>query len=77
MPHLLETVALTRDVPEFGLQRGDLGVVVELLSADAFEVEFVLPSGKTRALLSLSASDLRPLLDSDVIAVRSLASHDA
>jgi len=42
---LLETVALTHDVPESGLRRGDLGAVVELCAPDALEVEFVAASG--------------------------------
>lgn len=72
MYKLLDTVALTHDIPEAGLCRGDLGAVVELLSADAIEVEFVAGSGRTQALLTLRADDIRHVGDRDVIAVRSL-----
>lgn len=38
---LLDIVALTADVPEYNLWRGQVGTVVEILAnGDAFEVEF-------------------------------------
>ena len=37
---LLDTVVLTRDVPEAGLRQGDLGAIVEVYGANSFEVEF-------------------------------------
>lgn len=73
---LLETVALTRDIPESGLRRGDVGAVVELHAPDTVEVEFVAASGRTQALLTLKTSDVRALDDQDLIAVRSLAETD-
>ena len=69
---LLDTVVLKRDIPERGLRRGDLGAVVEVHSADAFEVEFVAASGRTQALITLRAEDLRHVDDHDLVAVRSL-----
>jgi hypothetical protein len=48
---LLSVVALMRDVPEAGLVRGQVGTVVEILSPEAFEVEF-------SASLTLKAHDL-------------------
>lgn len=72
MYKLLDTVVLTRDVPEAGVRRGDLGAVVEVLSPDAMEVEFVSGSGRTQALLTLGVEDIRHLGDSDVISVRTL-----
>ena len=77
MHQLLETVALTHDIPAFGLRRGDVGAVVEVLAPEAFEVEFVAASGRTQALVTLGASDIRALGDQDLIAVRSLAATDA
>jgi Domain of unknown function (DUF4926) len=73
---LLETVALTYDIPASGLRRGDLGAIVELHSPDAVEVEFVAASGRTQALLTLSTSDIRAVGDQDLIAVRSLVETD-
>ena len=73
---LLDTVALTYDIPAAGLRRGDLGAVVEVHSPDAMEVEFVAASGRTQALLTLGAQDVRQVGDQDLIAVRSLAETD-
>jgi Domain of unknown function (DUF4926) len=68
----LETVVLLRDVPEAGLRAGDLGaVVLAHHRGDAFEVEFVTASGRTQALLTLGADDLRAVRDDDLLAVRS------
>ncbi len=75
--HLLDTVVLDRDLPEYGLRKGDLGAVVELYDADAIEVEFVRASGKTQAVVTLTAGDVRPVLDNDLVAVRSVASETA
>ena len=72
MYKLLDTVALTHDVPDAALCRGDLGAIVEVHAPDAFEVEFVAASGRTQALLTLHTEDLRQVGDKDLIAVRSL-----
>lgn len=72
MYKLLDTVALTHDIPDAGLRRGDLGAIVELLAPDAMEVEFVAASGRTQALVKLHAEDIRHVGDRDVIAVRTL-----
>ena len=73
---LLDTVALTHDIPTAGLRRGDLGAIVELRTPSAMEVEFVAASGRTQALLTLEAADVREVGDQDLIAVRSLAETD-
>jgi Domain of unknown function (DUF4926) len=67
---LLDTIVLNRDVPEHGLRRGDLGAIVEIHEPDAFEVEFVTALGRTAALLTLNARDIRPVADNDLISVR-------
>ncbi len=74
---LLDTVVLARDLPEYGLRKGDLGAVVELYDADAIEVEFVRASGKTQAVVTLTTDDARSLLDNDLVTVRSVASETA
>jgi hypothetical protein len=51
---LLEVVALTADIPEAKLQRGQVGTVVEVLDGGrAFEVEFSDRNGRTYASLGL------------------------
>ena len=68
----LDTVVLVRDVPEHGLCAGDLGAVVEVYPPDGLDVEFVTASGRTKALVTLTSGDVRPIADSDLVAVRSL-----
>jgi hypothetical protein len=70
---LLDTVVLDRDLAEHGLRAGDLGAVVEVYEPDGLEVEFVTVSGKTQALLTLTVSDVRPVQENDLVAVRSVA----
>lgn len=53
---LLDVVALVEDLPEHGLQRGQVGTIVEVLAPGVFEVEFSALSGRTYALLSLEAA---------------------
>lgn len=66
----LDVVVLSEDIPIHGLQRGDLGTVVEVYSPDAVEVEFVTASGRTQALVTLSASAVREVADNDLVTVR-------
>jgi hypothetical protein len=69
---LLETVVLARDIPEHGLRAGDLGAVVHIYEPDGIEVEFVTAAGKTQALLTLRATDIRHVEATDLVAVRRL-----
>jgi hypothetical protein len=70
----LDTVALTRDVAEHGLRRGDVGAVVHCYEdGAAFEVEFVTADGRTVALLTLAAQDVRRLGERDILHVREMA----
>ena len=66
----LDTVVLVRDLPDAGLRSGDLGAVVHVYGEEAVEVEFVTASGRTQALLTLLVSDVRPVRDDDLMAVR-------
>jgi hypothetical protein len=70
---LLDTVVLDRDLPEQGLRNGDLGAGVQVYEPGGLEVEFVTASGKTQVLVTLNVNDVRPVQDSDLIAVRSVA----
>ncbi len=56
--HLLDVVALTEDVPDRGLRRGQVGTVVEMLAPGVFEVEFVDNDGRTYATVPLKTSKL-------------------
>lgn len=68
--HPLDVVVVTRDIPLHGLRSGDLGAVVEVYDSDAIGVEFVAASGRTQALVTLRAEDLRAVADDDLVAVR-------
>jgi hypothetical protein len=67
---VLNTVVLNRDLPEHGLKRGDLGSIVEIHEGDGLEVEFVLASGRTGALVTLTTADVRQVAEADLVAVR-------
>ena len=59
---LLDTVALTEDIPAHGLTTGEVGAVVEILGAgEAFEVEFCDNTGATYGLYRLRAGQIIPL----------------
>lgn len=56
--NILDVVALTGDLPDRGLYRGQVGTVVESLAPDVFEVEFSDDRGRVYASLALEASQL-------------------
>ena len=70
---VLDTVVLARHFPEHGLRCGDLGAIVQVYEPDGLEIEFVTASGKTQALVTLKVGEVRPVQDSDLISVRSVA----
>lgn len=71
----LETIVLTHDIPEHGLRAGDMGAVVNVYGkGDAAEVEFVTVTGRTIALVTLKADDIRPSKNDDILHVREFAS---
>lgn len=59
--NLLAVVALTENLPDQGLYRGQVGTVVEDLAPDVFEVEFSDDEGHTYAALSLHTEQLMVL----------------
>ncbi len=72
---LLDTVIVTTNLSEEGVLAGDLGTIVEVYidPYPAYEVEFVNPNGTTRALMTLSPDQIRPLSDNDVLTTRQSA----
>ena len=58
---ILDVVALTEDLPDQGLYRGQVGTVVEDLAPGVFEVEFSDGDGRTYATLGLRAGQLMVL----------------
>ncbi|HXP95101.1 MAG TPA: DUF4926 domain-containing protein [Telmatospirillum sp.] len=54
----LDVVALTADLPDRGLSRGQVGTVVEVLAPSVFEVEFCDDEGRTYAQAALRETQL-------------------
>jgi hypothetical protein len=63
---LLDVVALTEDLPEQKLRRGQVGTIVEVLAPGVYEVEFVDNKGRTYAQLAISAQKLMVLHEEPV-----------
>lgn len=55
---ILDVVALTEDLPERDLYRGQVGTVVEILESGVFEVEFSDDEGRAYASVALKAGQL-------------------
>ena len=69
----LDQVVLTTDLPEYGLQAGDIGTVVLVHREGAgYEVEFMTLAGETLAVVSLHADQVRPIAQREIARVRSL-----
>jgi len=58
---LLSTVALLEEIPKKGLQRGQVGTVVEVLAPGVYEIEFSDDSGQTYASVALRGEQLMQL----------------
>jgi hypothetical protein len=58
---LLDVVALTENLPDLGLYKGQVGTIIEVYEPTVFEVEFVDLNGKTYAVETLDASQLMQL----------------
>lgn len=71
----LEMVVLTEDLPEHGLQIGDVGTVVLVHRGGAgYEVEFMTLRGETLTVVSLRADQVRPVGAREIAHARSLQS---
>jgi hypothetical protein len=70
----LDTVVLTRDIPEERLRKGDLGAVVLVHEEGAgYEVEFVTLDGQTLAVVTLPADAVRPATGHELPHAREVA----
>jgi hypothetical protein len=57
----LDSIVLTRDLPEHGLKRGDVGTVVLVHGTGGYEVEFMTLDGEIVAVVSLVSDQVRPV----------------
>jgi hypothetical protein len=68
-----ERVVLTASVPSEGLEPGDVGTVVHAYRDGlAYEVEFTTLDGKTAAVVTLEASQVRPVGKREITHTREL-----
>lgn len=58
---LLDVVALTVELPDHQLVRGQVGTIVESLGPDVFEVEFSDDDGQVYAMVALRADQMMAL----------------
>ena len=70
----LETVVVNKDIPEHGIERGDIGVIVHTYEEDksAVEVEFVSGEGTTLGVVTLLSKDVRLMKKDEILHVREL-----
>jgi len=71
-----ERVVLTAPVPAERLEVGDVGAVVHVYrDGRAYEVEFTTLDGKTAAVVTLEASQVRPVGKREITHARELAAQ--
>ena len=77
---LYQRVALTQDMPEHNLIKGDVAVVVEYLPVpknsgkeEGYALEVFNAVGETIDVITVSASTVKPLMEDEILRVRPLA----
>lgn len=69
-------VVLTAAVPNEGLEPGDVGTVVHVYKdGKAYEVEFTTLDGKTAAVVTVEASQVRQVGQREITHARELAAR--
>lgn len=70
----LERVVLTAPESDVGLESGDVGTVVHAYrGGEAFEVEFTTLDGRTAAVVTVEASQVRPVRGREITHARELS----
>ena len=66
-------IVLNSDLPLEVFKAGDVGTVVHVYAnGEAFEIEFLTLDGKTAAVATVTASQLRPVTERDLTHARPL-----
>ena len=74
MIHEHDRVVLKTPVPAEGLEAGDVGAVVHVYrDGQAYEVEFVTLDGRTAAIVTLEADQVRPVHKREITHARELS----
>ncbi|MBI4621593.1 MAG: DUF4926 domain-containing protein [Verrucomicrobia bacterium] len=69
-----ERAVLTTAVPTEGLEAGDVGTIVHVYrDGAAYEVEFITLDGRTAAVVTLEAGQVRPVGKREITHARELA----
>ncbi len=69
----LDSIVLTKDLPNLNLTKGDVGVVVMVYNnGEAYEIEFVTLNGETIAVETINAEFVRSVNNRDIMHVREL-----
>ncbi len=70
----LDSVVLTTDLPKDGLTAGDIGTIVLVhKNGRGFTVEFMTLAGATIAVVTLLATQVRPIAKDEIAHARSVA----
>jgi Domain of unknown function (DUF4926) len=70
----MDLAVLTKDVSDRGLRAGDIGTIVLVHGGGAgYEVEFSTLAGRTLAVVTMRAGDVRPVGESEIAHVRQVA----
>jgi hypothetical protein len=70
----LDVVVLTRDLPDIGLEAGDVGAIAFVHEhGKGYEVEFVTFTGETVAVVTLPADAVRPIREREIAHARVVA----
>ena len=76
MIHEHDRVVLTTLLADESLEAGDIGTVVHVYPRhEAYEVEFITLTGKTAAVVTVTAEQIRPVGNSEIPHARELAHH--
>jgi hypothetical protein len=67
-----ETIVLAGDLPQYGLQSGDVATIVLVHEPGGYEVEFMTLDGETIAVTSLEADKVRPIAHREIAHARSI-----
>ncbi len=68
-----DRVVLESDIQERGLKAGDVGTVVHVYGkGEAYEIELVSLNGKTVAVVTVEAQQVRPVREREITHARTL-----
>lgn len=71
-----DCIVLTQDIPDEGLEAGDVGTVIHIhRDGAAYEVEFITFTGQTVAVTTVPPSHLRPVTRQDITHAREIAAR--